>query len=60
MNQDILETVVENGRVMAGEEGGLDRESLIIEVEFEAQARGLSEDETAEALEFALSHSRIC
>lgn len=56
--QDILETVIENGRVMAGE-GGFDRESLIVEVEFEAQEQGLSEDETAEAVEFALNHSRI-
>lgn len=59
--QKILETVIENGRVQSGEnEGEFDQESLILEVEFEAKERGLSEDETAEAVEFALNHSRIC
>ena len=57
--QEILETVIENGRVIADEEGYIDRESLIVEVEFEAQEQSLSEAETAEAVEFSLRHSLI-
>lgn len=56
---DILNTVIENGRVDSGAAVGLfDRDSLMGEVEFEAQERGLDADEVAEAVEFALSHAK--
>jgi hypothetical protein len=56
--KNILETVTENGRVAANEDGSFDKESMIVEVEFEAQEQGLTTDETAEAVAFALEHSR--
>jgi hypothetical protein len=56
---DILNAVIENGRVStSGQEGLFDRESLIVEIEFEAGERGLSDDESAEAVEFALRHAK--
>jgi hypothetical protein len=56
---DILNTVIENGRVSpSGREGYFDRESLIVEVEFEAGERGLNDKEIAEAVEFALRHAK--
>ena len=55
--RDILDTVVDNGRVLA--DGDLfDRDSLISEVEFEANERGLgSEAALDEIVKFALRHS---
>lgn len=54
---DILNTVVENGRVQAHDDGSFVTESLRVEVEFEAMERGLSTSEIAEAIEYALDHS---
>lgn len=53
---DILNTVIENGRIDS-HDGEFDRESLIVEIEFEAQEQGLSEAETAKAVAFALTHT---
>ena len=54
---DILNAVIENGLVLtAGDE--FDRESLIVEIEFEANERGLSDEEIKEAVAFAIAHSR--
>ena len=54
---DILDTVVDNGRVLA--DGDLlDRDSLKAEVEFEAGERGIDSDVALEELvSFALAHS---
>jgi len=54
----ILETVIENGRIDDDGNGDFDRDSLITEVEFEATERGLSPDETAKVVEWALAHAR--
>jgi len=51
---DILDTVISNGRLELGTP-----EELEIEVEHEARERGLSEDEIAEAVAYALDHYRF-
>jgi len=48
---DILDTVVSNGRLELNTP-----EELEIEIEHEARERGLSDDEIAEAVEYALDH----
>ena len=54
---EILNAVIENGLVLtAGDE--FDQESLIVEIEFEANERGLSDKEIQEAVAFAIAHSR--
>lgn len=55
---EILNTVIENGRVESSEEG-FSKDSLIVEIEFEASERELSDEETQEAVEFALSHTNV-
>lgn len=50
--QDILETVVENGRWTTGT-----WDELEVEIDFEARERGLSEDEITEAVNYAREHS---
>lgn len=54
---DILTTVIENGRVIGNGDGSFDAHSLEVEVDFEARERGLSDDEVAEAITFALAHT---
>ena len=51
---DILDTVVSNGRLALHTP-----EELEIEIEHEARERGLSEDEIAEAVEYAFEHYRF-
>jgi hypothetical protein len=51
---DILDTVVSNGRLELHTP-----EELEIEIEFEARERGLSKDEIAEAIAYALDHYRF-
>jgi len=51
---DILDTVISNGRLELHTP-----EELEIEVENEARERGLSEDEIAEAIAYALDHYRF-
>jgi len=51
---DILDTVISNGRLELHTP-----EELEIEIEFEARERGLSEDEIAEAIAYALDHYRF-
>ena len=51
---DILDTIVSNGRLELNTP-----EELEIEVEHEARERGLSEDEIAEAVEYAFEHYRF-
>jgi len=51
---DILDTVISNGRLELHTP-----EELEIEIEFEARERGLSEDEIAEAVEYAFEHYRF-
>lgn len=41
---EILRDVVENGRVLADEDGNLNEESVRVEVEFECLERGILED----------------
>ena len=54
LNEDILQTVVENGRIETWTVAEMEAE-----IEFECSERGLSADETAAAVAFALSHSEI-
>ena len=51
---DILDTVVSNGRRTLHTP-----EELEIEIEFEAQERGLSEDEIEEAIAYAFEHYKF-
>ena len=53
-NEDILTTVVENGRIETWT-----RSEMEVEIEFECSERGLSAEETAEAVAFALTHSDL-
>ena len=53
----ILTTIIDNGRVEAHEDGSFITESLRVETEYEATELGLSRDEIAAAVEFALAHS---
>lgn len=53
-NEDILTTVVENGRIESWTTSEMEAE-----IEFECSERGLGADETAEAVAFALTHSDI-
>ena len=55
---EILNTVIDNGRVESSSDG-FSKDSLIVEIEFEASERNLSEEETQEAVEFALSHTKV-
>ena len=55
--QDILDTVIDNGRVLSDGDV-LDRDSLKTEVEFEASERGIdSESALDEIVSFALNHT---
>lgn len=54
---DILSTVVENGRVIGNGDGSFDAASLETEIEFEASERGMSAEDIAAAVTFALEHS---
>jgi hypothetical protein len=54
---DILNTVVDNGRVLAHDDGSFVTASLEAEVEFEAGERELSPEETEGAVAFALAHA---
>ena len=58
MYSEILNTVIDNGRVESSSEG-FSKDSLIVEIEFEASERELSDEETQEAVEFALSHTKV-
>ena len=49
--EDILSTVVENGRITTWTAAEME-----VEIEFECGERGLSEEETAAAVTFALTH----
>jgi len=51
-NEDILTTVVENGRIETWTTSEMEAE-----IEFECSERGLSAEETKAAVEFALTHS---
>ena len=51
---DILDTVVSNARLELHSP-----EELEIEVDFEARERGLSDEEIAEAIEYAFEHYRF-
>lgn len=53
-NEDILTTVVENGRIETWTVAEMEAE-----IEFECGERGLSADETDEAVAFALTHSEL-
>lgn len=53
-NEDILTTVVENGRIETWTAAEMEAE-----IEFECRERGLSADETAAAVAFALAHSQL-
>ena len=53
-NEDILQTVVENGRIEYWTEA-----EITAEIEFECGERGLSAEETAEAVAFALAHTKV-
>lgn len=50
-NEDILQTVVENGRITTWTVAEME-----VEIEFECGERGLSDEETAAAVAFALTH----
>lgn len=52
---DILNTVIDNGRVETDGRGGWDKDSLEVEVRFEANERGIDADS---AVKFALSHTK--
>lgn len=52
MYEDILSTVVENGRLVEWTAAEVEAE-----VAFEAGERGLDADETAAAIEWALAHT---
>ena len=54
---EILEFVRDNGRAQVDDARGYIKESLIIEVQFEAKERGLREDEVDAAVNFALGHA---
>lgn len=54
LNEEILTTVVENGRITTWT-----RAEMEVEIEFECSERGLSTEETAAAVEFALTHSDL-
>ena len=58
MYSEILNTVIDNGRVESSSDG-FSKDSLIVEIEFEASERELSDEETQEAVEFALSHTKV-
>jgi hypothetical protein len=53
----ILVFVTENGRVAVRRDGRFSRPSLEAEVEFEARERGLSDEQAAEAVAFAIAHT---
>lgn len=53
-NEDILTTVVENGRITTWTVAEME-----VEIEFECSERGLSAEETAAAVAFALTHSEL-
>lgn len=53
-NEDILTTVVENGRITTWT-----RSEMEVEIEFECSERGMSVEETADAVAFALTHSEL-
>ena len=53
-NEDILTTVVENGRIETWTVVEMEAE-----IKFECGERGLSADETAAAVAFALTHSEL-
>ena len=55
---DILNTVIDNGRVTSAKDG-FDVASLVIEIEFVSSERGLSPEETKEAVEFAIAHTAV-
>lgn len=52
--EDILQTVVENGRLETWTEAELEAE-----IQFEAGERGLSDEETAAAVEWAIAHTEL-
>ena len=53
---DILDTVIDNGRVTdAGDV--FDASSLKVEVEFEAQERGLQEEDVQKVVQYAEEHT---
>lgn len=54
---EILQTVIENGRVLTNDNGSFQKESLVIEVEFEASEKGLSETSAEECVEYALENT---
>lgn len=59
MYAEILNTVIDNGRVQHAGDGYFVEESLIAEVRFEAKERGLNKEEIDKAVEFALAHTAI-
>ncbi len=50
--EDILSTVVENGRIETWTQAEVE-----VEVEFECGERGMSAEETAQAVAWALAHT---
>lgn len=50
--QDILDTVVENGRLV-----DWTRHEVEVQIDFEARERGLSKEEIAAAIQYALEHT---
>lgn len=55
---EILNFVIDNGRVQANGHGGLVKASVAAEVEFEATERGLSDDEIKAAVAWAKKHTK--
>jgi len=54
----ILNTVIDNGRISATDPDDFESQ-LRAQVEFEAMEQGLSDDETSEAVDFALAHAHL-
>jgi len=52
---DVLNTVVENGRVRQNEDGSFNASSMGEEIEYECADRNLDDATTAECIAFALS-----
>ena len=53
---EILNTVIENGRVDMSQEYDWMLAELEIEIEYESWLQGLNEDEVTEAVEYAIQH----
>ena len=58
MYATILDTVIDNARVLDNGDGTFQTESLKVEVEFEANEQGLSTEQIVDAIQFALNHTK--